>query len=176
MNQLPNGLNKNIMTKLKLTFVLLLVATITFAQKSPKQQATGTVDEISITVDYSAPSVKGRTVWGDLVPYNKVWRAGANENTTISFDKDATIKGHKVPAGKYGFFIIPSEEGEWVAVFSKKNDAWGSKEYSKDNDQLRIKVETQSLENNTEMMSFTVDSEKGIQFNWEKKQFFIPIK
>lgn len=162
--------------KFILSIVLLIVTTVTFAQKSPKKQVTGNAGEVSITIDYSAPSVKERAIWGALVPYNKVWRAGANENTTITFDKDVAIKGTTVPAGKYGFFVIPSEKGEWIAILSKKNDAWGSKGYSEDNDQLRLKVAVKTIENNTEMMTFTVDSAEGIQFNWEKKQFFIPVK
>lgn len=162
-------------TKFKLTFVLLLVATITFAQKSPRKQATGKVGETSIEVDYGAPSVKGRVIWGELVPYDQVWRAGANENTTISFDKDVVIKGNKVPAGKYGLFIIPTNGEQWTVIFSKKNDAWGSKDYDEANDLVRFQVKPKTVETVREVMGFTV-FKGGVQFKWDKTQFFIPIK
>ena len=165
---------KLIMNKFKLTLVLLLIATITFAQKSPRKQATGNIGGVAVIVDYGAPSVKERTIWGDLVPYNKVWRAGANENTTVSFDKDVTIKNATVPAGKYGLFIIPSEEGEWDVIFSKKNDAWGSNGYSEENDQLRLKVAPNSVAENTELLTFMVTA-TGIKFAWEKATIEIPI-
>lgn len=165
---------KLIMNKFKLTLVLLLIATITFAQKSPRKQATGNIGDVAVIVDYGAPSVKERTIWGDLVPYNKVWRAGANENTTVSFDKDVTIKNATVPAGKYGLFIIPSEEGEWDVIFSKKNDAWGSNGYSEENDQLRIKLEPIKVDENTEMLTYMV-TDTGVKFAWEKATIEIPI-
>jgi len=104
-----------------------------------------------ITIDYSRPGVKGRKIWGGLVPYgmnpgnqyskNKPfpWRAGADQNTTIEFNKDVLIEGRALPAGKYGIHIIPGEK-EWIVIFSKKNDAWGSFAYNPDEDALRITV------------------------------------
>jgi len=162
-------------TKIKLLLVFVLVTTVTFAQKSPRKQANGKIGETSIEVDYGAPSVKERVVWGELVPYNKVWRAGANENTTVSFDKDVTINNTSVPAGKYGLFIIPAESGKWEVILSKKNDAWGSKGYTEDNDLLRLKVNVKIEPNIIEMMIFSV-SENGISFAWEKARFEIAIK
>lgn len=166
------------MTKLKLTLVLLLVATVTFAQKSPKspkKEATGKVGETTVTINYNAPSVKGRVIFGELVPFDKVWRAGANENTTITFDKDITIKGKNVPAGKYGLFVIPTNSETWTVIFSKKNDAWGSNGYDEANDLIRFKVKANTIENSTEVMSFKVFKE-GVQFNWETKQFIVQMK
>jgi len=107
--------------------------------------------DTDITIDYSRPGVKGRTIWGELVPYglapgnqysdNKPypWRAGANENTTIEFNKDVQIEGNKLPAGKYGIHMIPSEK-EWVIIFSKNNSAWGSFAYNQEEDALRVTV------------------------------------
>ena len=164
------------MTKFKLTLVFLLVATITFAQKSPRKQATGKIGQVSVTVDYGAPSVNGRTIWGELVPYNKVWRAGANENTTVSFSKEVTIKSTTVPAGKYGLFLIPSEEGTWDVIFSKKNDAWGSNGYDEKNDLLRIKLRANTIANSTEQMTFSIDKDNGILFNWDKVLLLIPVQ
>ena len=107
--------------------------------------------DTDITIDYSRPGVKGRKIWGDLVPYgmnpgnkesNKKpypWRAGANENTTIEFNKPVKIEGKELPAGKYGIHMIPSET-TWTIIFSKKNAEWGSFSYDEKNDALRITV------------------------------------
>ncbi len=104
-----------------------------------------------ITIDYSRPGVKGRKIWGELVPYGMApgnkeskgkpfpWRAGANENTTIEFNKDVLIEGNRLPAGKYGIFMIPSEK-DWVIIFSKNDSAWGSFSYNQTEDALRINV------------------------------------
>ncbi|TJY37232.1 DUF2911 domain-containing protein [Pontimicrobium aquaticum] len=162
------------MKKLRITLVLLVVATVTFAQQSPRKQATGNIGAVAVEVDYGAPSVRDRVIWGELVPYGKVWRAGANENTTISFDKDVTVGDQKVPAGKYGLFFIPNEGEQWIIVFSKKNDAWGSNGYSKENDLIRLKVNPKKGDKSVEQMAFHV-GKKGVQFAWEKVTIFIPI-
>ena len=107
--------------------------------------------DTDITIDYSRPGVKERKIWGELVPYGLApgneysgekpypWRAGANENTTIEFNKDLLIEGKKVPAGKYGIHMIPSEK-DWIIIFSKKNSEWGSYSYDEKEDALRITV------------------------------------
>jgi len=107
--------------------------------------------DATVTIDYGRPGVKGRKIWGDLVPYglapgNKYskdkpfpWRAGANENTTIQFSKDVLIEGQKLPAGKYGLHMIPGEK-EWVIIFSKNSSSWGSFAYNQDEDALRVTV------------------------------------
>jgi hypothetical protein len=163
------------MRSFKLTLVLLLMATVTFAQQSPRKTATGTVAGANVEVDYGAPSVRDRVIWGGLEQYGKVWRAGANENTTISFDKDVSIGKNKVPAGKYGFFIIPNEKEDWVVIFSKKNDAWGAMRYSESDDLFRMKVKPEFAEENQEMLVYKV-TDKGIKFAWEKARLFIPVK
>jgi hypothetical protein len=107
--------------------------------------------DCDITIDYGRPGVKGRKIWGGLVPYgmspgnqyskNKPypWRAGANENTTIEFNKDVLVEGKPLPAGKYGLHMIPGEK-EWTIIFSKNNAAWGSFAYNQDEDALRVTV------------------------------------
>lgn len=164
------------MRNLKLTLLLILITTVTFAQKSPRKQVTGNIGDVAVAIDYGAPSVRDRVIWGELVPYNKVWRAGANENTTMAFDKDVTINGAALPAGKYGFFIIPTESGEWEIIFSKKNDAWGSNGYSESNDQLRTKVQVKFVDDSEEVMAFSIKENKGIAFAWAKARFVIPVK
>jgi hypothetical protein len=136
---------------------LLAMPSITFAQegkiraslKASVMQRLGT--DTDITIEYSRPGVKGRKIWGGLVPYglapgNKYsdnkpfpWRAGANENTTIEFNKDLLIEGHLLPAGKYGIHMIPGEK-EWTIIFSKNNSAWGSFAYKQEEDALRVTV------------------------------------
>jgi len=104
-----------------------------------------------ITIDYSRPGVKGRKIWGELVPYgfakgnqysnNKdyPWRGGANEGTTIEFTKDVTVDGNKLPAGKYSLHFIPTEK-EWSVIFNKNSKLWGSYQYNQEEDALRIQV------------------------------------
>ena len=161
------------MKALKTTLVFLLITTISCAQ-SPRKQADAKIGDVTVNVDYGAPSVKGRTIYGELVPYNKVWRAGANENTTVAFDKDVKIGDTAVPAGKYGLFIIPKKDDKWTIILSKKNDAWGSNGYSKSNDLLRIDLKVEMIENQEQLMFKVV--EKGVKFAWEKASFVIPVQ
>lgn len=162
------------MKKLNILLVFFFVASISCAQKSPRLEAKGTVNGAQISIDYGAPSVKGRTIWGGLEKYGVVWRAGANENTTISFDKDVKINGNALPAGKYGFFIIPNENGEWIAIFSKKNDAWGAYSYSESDDALRVNVKPDMGGAVQEQLMYAVDNE-GIVFAWDKAKFKLKV-
>ncbi len=143
---------------LSMTFVFFIVfAGINTAQSEeireslPASVTQSLGEDAKITIDYSRPGVKGRTIWGDLVPYgmypgNKSskdkpypWRAGADENTTISSNKDLMVEGKKLPAGKYGIHMIASEN-DWTIIFSKKNEEWGSYSYDEANDALRVMV------------------------------------
>ncbi len=163
-----------IMKKIIFTLVFLLMATVTFAQESPRKQATGQVGDVTVSIDYGAPSVKGRTIWGGLEKYGTVWRAGANENTTITFDKDVKIGTTAVPAGTYGFFIIPNESEDWIVVFNKKNDGWGTYSYNKDDDIARLTIIRNFVDETQEILEYTVN-EKGIKFAWEKARLLIPV-
>ena len=163
------------MKTINLLLVLLFVTSISCAQKSPKEHAEGMINEINISIDYGSPRVKGRTIWGKLVKYDKVWRAGANENTSFSFDKDVTINGNKLPAGKYGFFIQPNENGDWVVIFNKKNDAWGHFSYKQKQDVLRVNITPEFVNENQEELLYTID-ENSINLAWEKVRISIPIK
>ncbi len=107
--------------------------------------------DTDITFEYGRPGVKGRKIWGELVPYGLApgnefsnekpfpWRAGANENTTIEFTKDVLIEGQKLSAGKYGMHMIPSEK-DWIIIFSTNNSSWGSFSYNQEEDALRVTV------------------------------------
>ena len=106
---------------------------------SPKASVSQKIGFTDVTINYSRPGVKNRKIWGSLVPFNKVWRAGANEATKITFSKDVLINGKKLPAGTYSFFIIP-EENEWTLIFNKVANQWGAFTYNELRDALRIKA------------------------------------
>ncbi len=106
---------------------------------SPKAEVEQTIGLTDVTISYSRPGVKGRKIWGGLVPYDKVWRAGANEATKITFSTDVTVNGKKLPAGSYGFFVIPTPK-EWTVIFNKVADQWGAFQYNEAEDAYRFKV------------------------------------
>ena len=106
--------------------------------------------------------------------YGKVWRAGANDNTTVSFSKKVMIDGKELPAGKYGFFIIPNEKGDWVAIFSKTNDQWGSYEYKQSEDALRVNITPLFKKEIQEQLKYSVEK-NTIDFAWEYSNLSIPI-
>ena len=162
------------MKKFKILLIFVAVATMSCAQSSPRMQAEGKIGTASVAVDYGAPSVKGRTIWGGLEKYGKVWRAGANENTTITFDKDVKIAGKSLPAGKYGFFIIPNENEDWVAIFNKKNDGWGAYSYNQAEDALRVNIKPSFSDKVQEQLSYSVGS-NSIDFAWAKARLSIPV-
>ena len=150
---------------------------------SPKASITETIGLTDVTVSYSCPGVKGRKIWGDLVPYDKVWRAGANEATKITFSGDVWVEGKKLPAGSYGFFVIPREKS-WTVIFNKVADQWGAFEYNESEDALRLNITPQSR-NFQEWLSYTFSDLKvnahgknsGIlNLNWEKVRLPITIE
>jgi Protein of unknown function (DUF2911) len=110
------------------------------SQHSVLTQRIGITD---ITISYHRPLVKGRTIWGKVVPYGQVWRAGANENTTITFTDPVTINGQPLAMGTYGLHMIPTEN-EWTIIFSRTYTAWGSFTYKQDADALRVNVKPQT--------------------------------
>lgn len=116
---------------------------LTSPQTSPQASVSQRIGITDITINYHRPGVKEREIWGALVPYNEgkpfPWRAGANENTTISFTHDVTVEGTAIPAGTYGLHMIPSEN-EWTIIFNKNNTAWGSFFYDESLDQARLTV------------------------------------
>jgi len=159
----------------KIILLFVFAVSISCAQKSPREQANGTIDGINISVDYGSPSVKDRTIWGGLEQYGSVWRAGANGNTTISFDKDVLIGSKKLKAGKYGFFIIPNENADWVIIFNSKNDAWGAFSYNESEDVLRLKLLPSFVDDTQEALKYSVN-ESFIDFAWGKARLSILIK
>ncbi|MFZ0733338.1 MAG: DUF2911 domain-containing protein [Candidatus Sulfotelmatobacter sp.] len=100
-----------------------------------------------ITINYHRPLVNGRQIWGKLVPYGQVWRAGANENTTITFSDPVTVEGQALDKGTYGLHMIPGEN-QWTVIFSKDSTSWGSFSYKQDKDALRVNVKPQAAGDN----------------------------
>ena len=124
-----------------------------------------------ITVKYHRPMVNGRKIWGGLVPYGKVWRAGANENTTIEFSDPVSVEGQPLAKGIYGLHMIPDPDS-WTVIFSKTNTAWGSYSYKQDEDALRVNVKPHPLAHNDEALEFEFEDLKpestAVTLKWEK--------
>ena len=112
---------------------------LTTPRASPHATVTQTVGLTELSVDYHRPAVGGRTVWGSLVPYGEVWRAGANENTVFETSTAITVEGEALPAGRYGLHMIPTD-GDWTVIFSEMASAWGSFTYDPAEDALRVTV------------------------------------
>lgn len=134
-------------------------------RESPPKDATFDINGVKVVLNWGSPKVKGRVIWGDLVPYGEVWRTGANEATTIEFDKNAKVGGKAIPAGKYGLFTVP-EKKEWTVIFNTRPDQWGAYEYEKDKDQLRITAKPETAEM-TENLEFRAEDGK-VYMVWEK--------
>src|ERR687885_301612 len=111
------------------------------SQHAIVKQRVGITD---ITIDYHRPLVNGRKIWGGLVPFGQVWRAGANENTTIEFSTPVSVEGKPLAAGKYGLHMIPNPD-TWTVIFSKMAVAWGSYTYSQGEDAARVNVKPRQL-------------------------------
>lgn len=137
----------------KRALLLLFVALPLFAQfkngsqttllnlprTSPRSVLTQRIGLTDVTITYHRPQAKGRVVFGGLVPYDKVWRTGANDNTSIEFADPITIDGQALPAGRYGVHSIPGRD-EWTVIFSKNSTSWGSFTYNEKEDALRVKI------------------------------------
>ena len=142
------------------------------SQHGMVMQRIGTTD---ISVNYHRPSVKGRKIWGDLVPYGEVWRSGANENTTFITKDDITIEGHKLAAGTYGLHTIPTAT-TWTVIFSNDHTAWGSFKYDQKKDALRVTV-TPRTGTMTEQVTYDIadvtSTGATLLLRWEKLE--VPI-
>jgi hypothetical protein len=142
---------------------------------SPKAFVMQTIGLKDVSISYSRPGVKGRKIWGGLVPYDKVWRAGANEATKFVFTSDVLINGKKLPAGSYSFFAIPTKN-DWTLIFNKVADQWGAFEYNQAEDAMRFTVKPQQneftewLEYSLSDMNVNKDGKNSAVVNliWEK--------
>jgi len=166
------------MKKIKLTLLLCLAGVMSFAQiKTPQPSPTASFKQAfglgEISVNYSRPQVKGRVIFGDLVPFDKMWRTGANASTKVSFSDDVTIDGNKLAAGEYALYTIPGKM-EWTIIFHKNTKLWGlgdPGEYKEENDALRIKVKPSAnsyVENFTISVSDITANTCKMNLEWEK--------
>lgn len=168
---------KNLKNTFCIAFLSLATAFGATAQEkkaSPAEMAQGKINGAAITINYSSPAVKNRVIWGDLVPFGKVWRAGANEATTFETNKDVTIEGKKLPAGTYSFFVIP-EKGSATVIFNKVAKQWGSISYDEKEDALRVKVKPQVRKEKAERLMYAV-SPKMITLSWDNWDIPVMIK
>ncbi|MEP1152094.1 MAG: DUF2911 domain-containing protein [Balneola sp.] len=131
-----------------------LPVSLSLPQASPKETRSITIGFTTISFEYNSVGIKGRDIWGGLVPYGEVWRTGANENTLFTITDDVLINGQKLEAGTYGMHTIPSEQ-EWVIIFSNFNKAWGSFFYDEAEDALRITVKAEKMDSKYEWMKFS---------------------
>lgn len=141
---------------------------------SPAVTATGKAGEAAVTINYGAPSVKGRKIWGELVPFGKVWRTGANDATTFEIDTDVKIEGQSLAKGKYSLFTIP-EANEWTIIFNKNPKQWGSFSYKQDEDVLRVKVKVDKSSSFNEKLAFEVSGNK-VFIRWENAEVAFKVK
>jgi hypothetical protein len=164
----------NFMKKIGLLLMTVFMVTAVSAQdqkpQSPKATATGKINNATITINYSSPSVRDRPIWGSLVPYGMVWRAGANATTTFETDKALMVEGKELPAGKYAFYILPSE-GKATIIFGK-DPSIGAGKYDKSTDQLRVDVKLKKSKTMNEALLYTVNK-NNVTLSWEN--FDIPI-
>lgn len=137
---------------------------------SPAMETSAKAAGSDISMKWSAPSVKGREIWGALVPYDKIWRTGANAATTFTTSKNVKINGKDLPAGSYSFFTIPGKTS-WTLIFNKKTDLWGSSDYKEADDALRITVKPEMESEVTEQLTFAIEKNGEVSFNWEKLSF-----
>jgi hypothetical protein len=166
---------------LMLSFLLIFFVSAAWAQEkaSPAATATGKIGDATITITYSSPAVKGRKIWGELVPYNKVWRAGANQATVFETDKAIMIEGKELPAGKYSLFATPGEK-EWQFIFNSETGQWGIKRGGESNrdpakDVLTISAKPTASATMNERLVYDVTG-KGFSLKWENLEVPVAIK
>jgi hypothetical protein len=170
----------------RFAFLLLTVTPVLFAQApalvlpeaSPRAMVSQKVGLTEMTVTYNRPAVKGRKVWGGLVPFDKVWRAGANENTVVTFTTPVTVGGTTLPAGRYGLHMVPTAT-TWTVMFSSQSHGWGSFSYDAKEDAAKVQVTPMAAEP-MERLAYTFDdpSEQGVTLSlrWEKLRVPIPLE
>ncbi len=156
-------------------FALFMASAVSFAQKAPASPKM-TAESANVKVTYSAPSKKGREIFGGIVPLGKVWRAGANEATEVTFAKDVDFGGTKVKAGTYSLFVLP-EATEWTFILNPTLKQWGAYGYEKikDADVAKVKVAAKANDNVVEQLKFNV-SDASIELMWDNMAAGVSLK
>jgi hypothetical protein len=169
------------MRKTSVLLLLVLLALPAFGQlrlprASPNSTLTQTVGLTDISIKYSRPGVKGRQIWGALVPYDTIWRTGANEATTLETSADLVIGGNPIPAGKYSLWTIPSASA-WKLIINKNTGQWGT-EYDPQHDLVRLDMAVEPIAPPVEQFTIAIESqeERGVlKFEWARTQAWIPV-
>ncbi len=172
---------KVILSSLLLMAVAFAIPTLSSAQKqriSPHDTVTSTVAGAHIHIMFGSPAVKGRAIWGGLVPYDKAWRGGADEATLFTTDKDLTLGGKKLPAGTYSVFVIPAKD-KWTYIFNSQTGQWGIKRdgtanYDESKNVLTVTA-TPKAAPMSEHLVYQANN-KGFGLHWEKMEALVPIK
>lgn len=169
---------------MKRFFLPVAAAALSFtaiAQDLPKASPSGEVEQVvgltKVEVDYSRPSVRGREIFGGLLPYDQLWRLGANANTTFEIDGPITVEGQKLEKGKYSMFAIPGKDS-WTVIFNKNTELWGESDHKNEEDVLRVKVKPENSEfTETLNISFDdVNNDKArMDIRWEKVRVSLNI-
>jgi uncharacterized lipoprotein YbaY len=162
---------------------LLLVITITACAQndkskrpSPPAVVSQKVGDATITIHYSQPSLKGRTIGKEVEPKDgQLWRAGANEATVFETDKDIMVEGKPLPKGKYAFFTL-NKGNDWILIFNKTWDQWGAYDYKAADDQLRVQVTAGISANDMEKLTYTIDDKGKVSLNWGSLQVSFMVK
>lgn len=163
---------------------LLAVSVTTYAQisvptASPRQKIEQQFSTSKITVDYGRPGVKGRKVFGELVPYGKVWRAGANSATKITFEQAVNFGGKVVPAGTYGLFVIPTDK-DWKVMLNKDAQQWGAYTYDEKLNVVVVTVTVQKLADKQEWFEIELnpvdDHSVDMVIKWDMAKATVPVK
>lgn len=162
---------------------LLSLPLLTSAQELPAPSPTAKVEQriglTDVTVEYSRPSMKGRKIFGDLVPYNEVWRTGANKATILTTNGPLTLEGQELPAGKYSVFAVPYEGGSWEVIFNSNTELWGAYDRKEAEDVLRMKCPAREAQT-TETFTIGFDNlgteQADLVFRWEKTEAYLTLK
>ncbi|GAB0157932.1 hypothetical protein CHRYSEOSP005_32270 [Chryseobacterium sp. Alg-005] len=163
----------------------LSVSALSFAQDysvpaaSPRQKVEQQFSMSKVTVDYGRPGVKGRKIFGELVPYGQVWRAGANSSTKVTFGQAVSFGGKIVPAGTYGLFIVPTEK-EWKVILNKDFQQWGAYTYDPKQDVVDVTVPVNKLADKQEWFEITLnpidENSANLVLKWDFTQAEVPLK
>lgn len=173
------------------SFVALAVSALFFAAStasaapevpspSPRAKVEQRVGITDFSIEYSSPGVKGREIWGKLVPFDEVWRAGANAATLLSASRDFFVGDAAVPAGTYSVYAIPAAKGEWTVILNSNTKAWGTNGYDPANDVVRIRIAPKALSESRERLTFlfsdATDDSVNLDLEWEKIRVRVPLR
>lgn len=172
-------LSRAVAVGLGFVFAFTASAQLKTPAASPHSVLEQTVGLTEVAIDYSRPSVKGRDIFGGLVPYGSVWRTGANQPSKVSFSDDVILGGEPIPAGEYALYTIPGKD-EWTVIVYSSTELWGSMGYDSKGDLARFTVKPTKLAQSVESMSFTIDALRNdsavICLDWDQTRIEMPIE